>query len=251
MSLVVSSKISKPIVEVSELMSKVKKGDFEVQGEIKGKDDISILAKSFNSMIKNIKELIKDSQTAVGKLTNSTDFIHNITKDVVVANNEISKAVNAVASGATNQAYNTNHLVEEIDSLSKKIEHANERSKQIESHSIDTKDLGEQGNITMQNLYSKNEEITHSFHTIINMISTLQNKSKDICNIVGVIDEISDQTRLLSLNAAIEAARAGEHGKGFAVVADEVKKLTDHYINSTSEISNIVKDIQNEIEKNF
>ncbi|WP_410489356.1 methyl-accepting chemotaxis protein [Bacillus sp. DTU_2020_1000418_1_SI_GHA_SEK_038] len=116
---------------------------------------------------------------------------------------------------------------------------------------MDTKDLSEQGNITMKNLYIKNEEITQSFHSIINMITTLQNKSKDIGDIVGVIDEISDKTRLLSLNAAIEAARAGEHGKGFAVVADEVKKLSDQSINSTSEISNIVKDIQNEIEKTF
>ncbi|WNS76066.1 methyl-accepting chemotaxis protein [Bacillus sp. DTU_2020_1000418_1_SI_GHA_SEK_038] len=159
--------------------------------------------------------------------------------------------MNEVSTGATEQAHNTNHLAEEIDSLSEKIEHASEYSKQIESRSMDTKDLSEQGNITMKNLYIKNEEITQSFHSIINMITTLQNKSKDIGDIVGVIDEISDKTRLLSLNAAIEAARAGEHGKGFAVVADEVKKLSDQSINSTSEISNIVKDIQNEIEKTF
>lgn len=251
MSIIVSSRISKPIVEVSKLMSKVEKGDFDVQVKIKGKDEISLLAQSFDSMINNIKHLIKDSQSAVEKLTISTDFIHNTTKEAVVANSEITIAVNEVSSGATTQASNTNHLVEEIDSFSTKIEHASERSKHIETQSLNTKELGEQGNVTMKNLYTKNEEITHSFHTIMNMISTLQDKSKDIGNIVGVIDEIADKTRLLSLNASIEAARAGEHGKGFAVVANEVKKLSDQSIGSTSEISSIINDIQNEIEKTF
>lgn len=250
-SIVISSKISKPIIKVTKLMSKVEKGDFDVQAEINGNDEISILTQSFNSMIKNIRHLIKESQSAVEKITTSSEFIHNKTKEIVVSNNEITLSINEVSSGASEQAHNTNHLVEEIESLSKKIENASEHSKQIESNSTDTKDLSEQGNRTMKNLFTKNEEITVSFHSIINMISTLQEKSKDIGNIVGVIDDISDKTRLLSLNAAIEAARAGEHGKGFAVVADEVKKLSDQSIHSTSEISNIVEDIQNEIEKTF
>ena len=99
----------------------------------------------------------------------------------------------------------------------------------------------------MEHVKNLMTDISNAASSLSTKIEELNAGAGKIGVIVSVIDDISEQTALLSLNAAIEAARAGEAGRGFAVVADEVRKLADKTIKSTSEIKEMVTEIQNYI----
>jgi methyl-accepting chemotaxis protein len=100
------------------------------------------------------------------------------------------------------------------------------------------------GGKVVEQTISKMKEIAAVVEMSADNIAKLGESSKKIGNIISVIDDIADQTNLLSLNAAIEAARAGEQGRGFAVVADSVGKLAISTASATKEIADMIKGIQ-------
>jgi methyl-accepting chemotaxis protein len=118
----------------------------------------------------------------------------------------------------------------------------------IADSAVDTARTAQTGGSVVERSVSEVQAIARSVSSSAATLSTLGEKSQQIGEIVGVINDIADQTNLLALNAAIEAARAGEQGRGFAVVADEVRKLAEKTAKATSEISTMIRSIQEEVD---
>lgn len=152
------------------------------------------------------------------------------TNDLVQHNNEISQSINTIQKEmliATENITLNTHTINEKSDL--------------------TVELTNEGRSMMEKARDVSDSIDSAIKELNNEVNILNDNADQIAIVIAVINEISDQTNLLALNAAIEAARAGEAGRGFAVVADEVRNLAEKTSNSTKQIGETVSDMQKSI----
>jgi methyl-accepting chemotaxis protein len=193
-------------------------------------DEIGHVAKEFNGFMDHFQRLIININTIVASLRESTQVVSN--------------SVLKTTDGLMNQAIESDMVataITEMGSAANEIANNAHNTKNKTDQAVANASIGQSRlDSTITNINQLSEELI----TAGERVNFLQEKSNGITSVLEVIKSIADQTNLLSLNAAIEAARAGEQGRGFAVVADEVRTLAVRTQNSTTEISNIIDELQ-------
>jgi methyl-accepting chemotaxis protein len=185
-----------------------------------------------------------------------TDFLNNWVINVI--SNPVYKAV-------TNANTASNEIVEEtvkqenvinkhitllsdasvvVDKLHTTSNQSRESAQKVADKSQEALNLSSKEQEAVQTNIEKMSTLKQKIEIIAELILELSEHTQQIGSIIGVVEDITEQTNMLALNAAVEAARAGEHGKGFAVVASEIRKLADESKQATAKISSLIHDIQ-------
>lgn len=241
LALFISRGFVKPIIKIQNLMSEVEHGDFRVHSDIKSHDEIGRLSDSFNTMVKNVHELINASHNVSEDLLISSESLVEFSENTASASHEVTKTIEEIALGATNQAAETENGVRVSESLSQKFDEISEKANNMTELSTTSQKNSGEGKRALQTLQEASVASADSNTTIEKAITELDESNQKIVVMLSAISDIAEQTNLLALNASIEAARAGEAGKGFAVVAEEIRKLAEGSDKAAQEIAVIVQ----------
>lgn len=241
---IVSSRIAKPLNQVSEQMNHLAEGDLTREPlEILSQDEIGKLAKAMNHMQEQMRKMIESVAHAANKITVQSKEFSQAAHEIKEGGRQIATTMEELTKGAESQANSSTILSETMETFNAKIESANQDGEQIADTAQQVLEMAEDGNVLMNESVSQMDHIYQQVTNVVEEVKGLNERTKEISKLVQVIQDIAGQTNLLSLNAAIEAARAGEHGKGFAVVANEVRKLSEQVALSVDQITSIVNGI--------
>lgn len=236
-------KLTRPIEAITELIGNASDGDFTVQAEEDGTNEIGTLSRSFNKMTGKISVILTKITSITGEVVQSSGHLKRIEEDV----DSISRAVRKISDGTEAQNEQVSQVVMRESELEGKFRQLQEKSGLLLTDAQNTILSGKNGMQSVAELKKQNVDTAKGMEEAFARIVTLEEQSQKISGILGTINEISSQTSLLALNASIEAARAGEHGRGFAVVAESIGKLASDSTAATADIEKIIQDLCQDI----
>lgn len=244
LAIIIITGIIKPLKQLNKLAYSLKNGDLTVQLNGKYDKEIGQVVENLNEAINANRKMVKNIFAYSEKLVKSNENLNTIVRVIVDKIERVNEATNIIVG----EVENLSSISEEVNCSTGKIEntvielHTNAEKDNKSAFEIRDKAMGvkSQGENAVKNAKSIYTGIIENVESAIEHGRVVE----DIRIMADSIAELSEQTNLLSLNAAIEAARAGENGKGFAVVADEVKQLAEQTKDTVEKIKKVIEEVK-------
>jgi len=230
-------------------LERISKGDLTFQIPLVEGDPLIKLKKDYNSSVDSIRKVIEELEKSVKQIEVTTQETSRGTTEISKSTEQVAVGTQKSADGAKKQLEEIEKVGKEVSDLSASIEEIASTSQDLMSHAQKAAMEGNNASDLGKIATTKMTMVEKIAGESVNEITALNERMKEISNIVKMIADISSQTNLLALNAAIEAARAGEHGRGFAVVAGEVRNLAGESKTATNHIESLISSIQNNSDK--
>ncbi|KOP83462.1 chemotaxis protein [Bacillus sp. FJAT-21945] len=233
--------LTNPLIKLREVMKEARSGNLDVRIETNTTtSEITSLVKSFNAMIGQMSMLLFKISSTTKDLSYTGKELRNSSGQVLEENEQLMDAIQVVKMGAEQTAVSSEDSIQMFQEMNESLNNIFEHMKAVMEKVLTMNYSANEGEKKVGNLIAAFNHFEIEFKDVASSVQAVKDHSESIANVVMIIQQIAEQTKLLALNAAIEAARAGESGKGFAVVANEVKKLADQSSIATSEIKNTI-----------
>lgn len=226
----IAQSVREPLTRILRTLESLTDGDMTQRIDIRYNNEFSRVSHHINSLADNLHGILVELNDASDNLTNTASTNQSTSSQAQSQLSQQREQTANVATAMTEMAHSVQEVAQSAQNsqtMVEKVEIASESGRQIMGTNISTIN-----------------QLETRLNQSVDAVKDLQAMSSQIGSILDVIRNIAEQTNLLALNAAIEAARAGEQGRGFAVVADEVRVLAQRTTESTSEIENMISNLQ-------
>jgi len=226
-----AASIAMPLKKLSGNAARMAEGDLTVTIEPENRtDEIGVLMQVFYRMIENLRTQTRQIVEGANTLAASIS--------------QISATVTQLAASASETSSSVSEITATVEEVRQTSHVSSEKAGNVAAGAEEARHISEAGKKATYDSIDGMNRIRKEMDYIAEGIVQLSEQTRSIGEIIGAVNDLADQSNLLSVNAAIEAAKAGEHGKGFAVVAQEVKSLADQSKEATLQIRTILNDIQ-------